>query len=141
SPAYNVRSIPPVRSRHPLWEDPGLATRIIYAEEYLATAPQGKRAALCTSVVAAAPEYVMRIPHPSYLPLLMAIATAGLFVGVRISRSDVAVAGVAAVLLCALRWWWGPAPEKDSKDAGHGLHLPIELGARGSTGWLGAAAF
>src|SRR5690606_3016 len=46
-----------------------------------------------------------------------------------------------ALLLILCAWWWQPLPEKDTKDAGRGLWLPIELGNRRSVGWFGTAMF
>jgi cytochrome c oxidase subunit I+III len=140
-PPYNLRSIPPVRSRHPLWDEPDLPGRIQNAEEYLGTAPEGRRESLVTTVIGGKPEYVARIAHPSYLPLLAAIATAAAFIGVLVSRYTLSLAGIAALLVIFAAWWWTPLPEKASKDAGRGLRLPIELGDSRSTGWLGAVMY
>ncbi|MBN1240903.1 MAG: cytochrome c oxidase subunit I [Gammaproteobacteria bacterium] len=140
-PPYNLRSIPPVRSRHPLWDEPDLPRRIQNAEEYLGTAPEGKRESMVTTVVGGAPEYVIRLPHPTFVPVLAAIATGAMFVGLLVSAYAVTAAGAAALLAVLLAWWWAPAPEKPTKDAGRGLTLPIELGDRRSAGWLGAVVF
>src|SRR5690606_26502956 len=129
----------PIRSRHPLWDDPGLVDRVPNAEEYLGTAPEGKRETIVSSVASATPEYVARLPHTSWLPILAALATGAGFVGILTSRCELSALGVAALLVLGLAWWWsGPALEKDEKDAGHGLRLPLELGDRHSPGWLGA---
>ena len=84
---------------------------------------------------------MIRLPHPTFVPLLSAIATGAMFVGVLTSQYRLSAMGGAALLVLLLLWWWAPAPEKPSKDAGRGLWLPIELGDRRSAGWLGAVAF
>ncbi|MFW6094451.1 MAG: cytochrome c oxidase subunit I [Pseudomonadota bacterium] len=136
--SYNLRSIPPVTSRHPLWDEPDLPGRIQRAEEYLGFAPEGKRESLVTSIVAAKPEYIVRLPHPTFIPLLSAIATSAIFVGVLVSTYTLSVAGVAALLALAIVWWWSALPEKAEKDAGRGLWLPIGAGDSRAAGWLGA---
>lgn len=140
-PPYNVRSIPRIEGRYPLWDQPDLAERIKGGREYLANAPEGRREVLVSTVVTATPEYVNRLPHPTWVPLLAALATAPIFVGTLVSRYSWSLAGIAALVLFALIWLWGPKPEKVEKDVGHGLRLPIELGDTRSTGWLGAVIF
>ncbi len=140
-PPYNLRSIPPVRSRYPLWDEPDLPQRIQGGREYLGTAPEGRRESLVTSMVAAKPEYVVRLPHPTSLPLLAGLATGAGFVGVLISAYWVSLTGVAALVAILALWWWSPLPEKDEKDVGQGLWLPIGAGDSRSAGWVGAASF
>ena len=140
-PPYNVRSIPRIDSRYPLWDQPGLAERIERGEEYLGTAPEGRREALVTTVVGAVPEYVHRLAHPTWIPLLAALATAPIFVGTLVSRYDWSLAGIALLTVIALVWLWDRAPEKLEKDAGLGLRLPLALGDTRSAGWAGAVMF
>src|SRR5690606_15086191 len=124
-----------------LWDEPDLPERIRNAEEYLGTAPEGRRESLATSMAAGKPEYVVRVPHPTVVPLFAALATGGIFVGILSSVYEISYAGVVALLLILCAWWWQPLPEKDTKDAGRGLWLPIELGNRRSVGWFGTAMF
>src|SRR5690606_29894076 len=138
---YNVRSIPRIEGRYPLWDQPDLAERIEEGREYLADAPEGRREVMITTVIGAEPEYVNRLPHPTWVPLVAALATAPIFVGTLISRYSWSLAGIAALFLIALIWLWGPRQEKLEKDVGRGLRLPIELGDTRSTGWLGAVIF
>ncbi len=140
-PPYNVRSIPRVDSRYPLWEQPGLAARIERGDEYLGTAPEGRRESLVTTVIGAVPEYVHRLPHPTWIPLLAAIATAPIFIGTLVSRYAWSLLGVVLLIVIAMIWFWERAPEKLEKDAGHGLRLPLALGDTRSAGWLGAVVF
>jgi cytochrome c oxidase subunit I+III len=140
-PPYNVRSIPHIESRYPLWDQPGLEQRIESGREYLGSAPEGRREVLVTTVVGAAPEYVNRLPHPTWVPLLAALATAPIFVGTLVSRYDWSMAGIAGLVVFVLIWLWNPKNEKLEKDAGGGLRLPIELGDTRSTGWLGAVVY
>ncbi len=137
-PPYNVRSIPPIESRHPLWDDPDLVRRIENAEEYLGTTPEGRRESLVTAVASGVPEYVVRLAHPSPIPLLAGLATGAILIGLLIPAYALTAIGAAVMFAILLVWWWLPPIEKPMKDAGRGLWLPIELGDRRSVGWLGA---
>src|SRR5690606_30478614 len=100
-----------------------------------------RREALVTTVVGAVPEYVHRLAHPTWIPLLAAFATAPIFVGTLVSRYSWSLAGIALLTLVALVWLWERAPAKLEKDVGHGLRLPLTLGDTRSAGWLGAVMF
>ncbi|MFC6489000.1 cytochrome c oxidase subunit I [Nitratireductor sp. GCM10026969] len=140
-PPYNIRSIPRVTSYNPLWDQPGLHDRIESAREYLPTAEEGKREVLATSIVGAAPEYVLRLPSPSFLPLLAALATAATFIGFLISKYWIAAIGAGTFLLILLFWLWEEPHEKHEKDVGNGLTLPIGSGSTGAHDWLGCLIF
>lgn len=140
-PPYNLRSIPRVTSRHPLWDEPDLPRRVQHAEEYLGTAPEGRRESLVTSIAGAVPEYVARLPHPTWLPLAAALATGAFFTGILVSVYALSFAAVAALVVILAAWLWTPVAESDAKDAGRGLWLPIDLGDGRSAGWVGAIAY
>ena len=140
-PDFSIRSIPEVTSMDPLWEQEGLLDRIRNGDEYLATAPEGKREVFTTSILDGTPQHVTRLPGPTFLPLFAAIATAVVFIGILLSVYEASAAGAAAFLVILLTWLWEPLPEKPSKDAGKGLHLPIDIGDRTSAGWAGAIIF
>jgi cytochrome c oxidase subunit I+III len=129
-PDFSIRSIPEVTSMDPLWDQEGLLARIRNGDEYLATAPEGKREVFSTSILDGTPQHVERLPGPTFLPMFAAIATALVFICVLLSVYEASAAGAAE-----------PLPEKDSKDIGKGLRLPIDIGDRTSAGWAGAIIF
>ena len=141
TPDFNIRSIPEVTSMDPLWDQKGLLERIRRGEEYLASAPEGKREVFATSILDGTPQHVVRLPGPTFLPLVAALATAAVFVGVLLSAYAASAAGAAAFLIILLVWLWDPLPEKDAKDVGKGLRLPIDVGDQTSVGWVGAVVF
>jgi len=138
---FSIRSIPEVTSMDPLWEQEGLLERIRNGDEYLAAAPEGKREVFTTSILDGTPQHVARLPGPTFLPIFAAIATAVVFIGVLLSVYEATAAGAAAFLVILLVWLREPLPEKDSKDVGKGLHLPIDIGDQTSAGWAGAVVF
>jgi cytochrome c oxidase subunit I+III len=140
-PDFSVRSIPEVTSMDPLWEQEGLLDRIRRGDEYLATAPEGKREVFSTSILDGTPQHVVRLPGPTFVPLFAAIATAAMFIGVLVSVYEATAAGAAALLLTLLVWLWEPQPEKPTKDVGKGLRLPIDMGDQTSPPWVGAIIF
>jgi len=108
-PHYNFDRIPVVTSRHPLWDQPELA----YAEsgEEEATRAYGLTGALerqtpISTGLDAAPEQTMEIPRDTYLPLLVALGTAVIFLGLLAKAIAVGAVGVALAALALVRWAW-----------------------------------
>ncbi len=135
---WGMRSIPDVHSRYPLWEQPGLLEHITEGRGYLADAEEGKRETLLTSTIDAVPTQCLRVPGPSFLPLLAAVFTGGAFIFP--TYKLYVAAGVSALLALAVivYWLWtGTAvvPEKPEKNVGNGLVLPLYSSGRESVGW------
>ena len=78
---YSTRSIPLVRSRDPLWDDPDLARRVEEGRYFLPGSATGLRETLITSPVNAEPQYLQIMPGPSAWPLAAAVGTALHFIG------------------------------------------------------------
>ena len=137
---WGVRSIPEIDSRYPLWEQPNFERDVDEGRFYLPDAEEGKRETMLTSVVDATPMQIMRMPGPSWLPLLSAIATGGFFVfGTYHLWYPALVSLVLAIGLISYWLWTGTAiiPEKPEKNAGLGLTLPLYVSGSDSVGWWG----
>src|SRR5690606_22237442 len=65
---YSARSIPVVKSREPLWEDPGLAEDVKAGRYLLPGSATGLRETIVTSPLLAEPQYLQIIPGPSVWP-------------------------------------------------------------------------
>src|SRR5690606_18858116 len=76
---YSSRSIPVVRSRYPLWDDPGLSRDVEEGRYFLPGSATGLRETIVTSPLRAEPQYLQRMPGPSAWHVLAAIFTAGFF--------------------------------------------------------------
>jgi cytochrome c oxidase subunit I+III len=135
---WGVRSIPEIDGRYPLWEQPEFVRHVDEGRFYLPDAEEGRRETLITSVVDATPQQVMRLPGPSFLPLLAALTTGGFFVFGTYHLWSAALVSLAAAIGVICCWMWtGTAsiPEKDEKDVGLGLRLPIYRSGPDSVGW------
>jgi cytochrome c oxidase subunit I+III len=77
---WGVRSVPPVSSRYPLWEQPGLMANVDAGAYYLPDATEQLRETLITAPVTTEPVQCLRVPGPTWITLIAAIFTAGVFV-------------------------------------------------------------
>ena len=136
--AWSVRSIPIVRSRYPLWDQPELPREVDAGAYYLPDAQEGKRETLISSVLDAEPEQCLRVPGPTFLPLWTALFTGGAFIAPVFGWYVFAgISGVVAIVLVLAWLWTGTAviPEKRAKDVGRGLTLPLYRSGAKSVGW------
>ncbi len=135
---WGVRSIPEIDSRYPLWDQANFVRDVDEGRFYLPDAEEGLRETLVTSVMDAKPVQCLRVGGPTYLPMLAAVFTGGVFIiGTYHLWIPAAISGVFAI---ATIWWWlwtGTAqiPEKDFKDVGLGCTLPIYVSGPASVGW------
>ncbi|MFC4670473.1 cytochrome c oxidase subunit I [Seohaeicola nanhaiensis] len=140
SPGLDIglRAIPRINHRYPLWEDPGLVERNRAGEGLLPDAEEGKRETLVTTVLDAVPLQVLRVPGPSFVPMVAAVGLGGLFILSTFHFYWSALASGLVYLAAQLWWLWhGTAliPEKPEKDAGEGVVLPLYRSGPSATGW------
>ncbi|MBI0434722.1 cytochrome c oxidase subunit I [Roseomonas sp. KE0001] len=137
-PEYGVRSVPAIRSRYPLWDDPDLPRRVDQGLEFLPDAEEGRRETLVTSVLDARPIQCLRVPGNSFLPMIAAALTGAVFIltTFHLYRAGL-VLGLAAMAAIILWLWRGTAviPEKREKDIGQGVALPLYASGIRSVGW------
>jgi cytochrome c oxidase subunit I len=106
-PDWNFAAIPVVASRHPLWDQKPLP----YARSGTDTATRslGEEGALMhetpeTTGLDARPEASLPLPHPTYLPFVLAFGIAVFFAGLMIKATLVGAIGVLFALV-GLTWW------------------------------------
>ena len=135
---WGIRSIPEIDSRYPLWDQKNFVRDVDEGRFFMPDAEEGKREMLVTSVIDAKPEQCLRIPGPGFITLLSAIFLGGVFVFPTFKMyGSMAVSGVLA-LGCILYWLWegsGVIPEKETKDIGHGVTVPLYISGPSSVGW------
>ncbi|MDQ6646025.1 MAG: cytochrome c oxidase subunit I [Pseudomonadota bacterium] len=117
-PVYNFAVIPTVASRYPLWEKhmENVGGESTIHEGLLLD--QG-RETIGTSLLDAEPGVILRMPGDSYMPLLLSLSLALLFVGLLLhdwQRWWVVGIAVLVTLLAGIRWLW-PLPSLGQTDA------------------------
>jgi cytochrome c oxidase subunit I+III len=136
--SWGARSVPVISSRYPLWEQPNFMRDYDEGRFYLPDAAEGRRETLITSVISATPIQCLRVPGPSFLPMLAAFFTALVFILATFSLYGWALASGAVALALILVWLWtgtGEIPEKPEKDVGLGVSLPLYASGTRSVGW------
>ena len=134
---YSTRSIPVVKSREPLWDDPSLGEAVEQGRYFLPNSATGHRETIITSPLRAEPQYIQIMPGPSVWPLLGAIFTAGFFVQLTIQAYGSAVASGVLAILSVLRWLWETdrPVAVESADIGAGIRLPTYVTGPSTHGW------
>lgn len=134
---YSSRSIPVVRSRDPLWDDPALPRDVEQGRYLLPNSATGLRETIITSPIRAEPEYLQIMPGPSSWPLFAALFTAGFFLLLTVQAYWPSVVSGIAAILCVLRWLWEtdrPVPDREV-DIGAGIMVPTYVTGPRTHGW------
>jgi cytochrome c oxidase subunit I+III len=139
SKPYAFRSLVPITSRYPLWEQKDLRDDEASGRGYLPDAPTGQREALVTSAIATEPQQIIRLPGPGWTGFVAAATTA---IGLAASTIQLTALGVVAGLVAAatyLHWLWSMdrALPRQPADAGRGLALPLHSNDGDSVGSWG----
>jgi cytochrome c oxidase subunit I+III len=138
---YAVRSIPLVTSREPLWDNPRLRQEVDEGRHFMPGLVTGTRETIVTSPIEAQPEYVLRLPGPSWLPLVAGAGTAAFFYALTL-KQPLGVAAAAAITLAAVvAWLWrsDPAPGGALHHIGGGVRLPDYMSGHRSQAWWATA--
>ncbi len=136
--SWGARCVPLIESRYPLWEQPDFVRKVDEGRFYLPDAEEEKRETLITTTLAAEVVQCLRIPGPSFLPMLAAIGIGGSFILATFHWWIAAALSGAAGVAFILRWLWtGTAmiPEKPEKDIGLGATAPLYQSGSNSVGW------
>ncbi|MET1754158.1 cbb3-type cytochrome c oxidase subunit I [Novosphingobium sp. RD2P27] len=134
---YSTRSIPVVRSRQPLWDDPNICKDVEEGRYMLPFSATGLRETLITSPIRAEPQYLTIMMGPSVWPLLAAVFTAGFFLLMTVQAYIPAVICLPLATISILRWLWDTdRPAKQAEvDVGAGVILPTYVTGPSSHGW------
>jgi cytochrome c oxidase subunit I len=123
-PPYNFAVIPTVGSRHPLWEGRLGEEGVLSSLNRGMLLEEGKET-IATTALDAEPDMVLEMPADSFAPVLLALGTSVVFVGLLLKLWSVVGVGGAVTVLALLAWLWPrrelrerePAPERE---AAHG---------------------
>ncbi|TWI49250.1 cytochrome c oxidase subunit I+III [Pseudomonas duriflava] len=135
---WSVRSIPIIKSRYPLWDQPNFIRDVDEGRFYLGDAAEEKRETLITSTIDARPIQCLRVPGPTFLGLWAAVFTGGVFIFSTYHWYVAAlISGVLGLITILIWLWTGTAliPEKPAKDIGLGVTVPLYLSGDKSVGW------
>jgi len=125
--AYNFASLPPVATRHPMWETPDLPQSIAAGKHGLAEWEHGRREIYGSDAITGRLREVIHLPSNSWVPLQVAMAIAAVCISLLAKAYLVALSAVIVVLLLVFRWSWhngahpGAAPLSD----GEPVELPL----------------
>jgi cytochrome c oxidase subunit I+III len=132
--AYGARSVPQVRSRRPLWDEPGLAHEVEQGAHWLPGNPTGRREALISTMRDARPRYLLVLPGDGWLPLLAAAGTAGFFLLLTVGWTTSAWACGVGAVACVWAWLWGLDREVSVAQASIGRDVVVPVGGDGQRG-------
>jgi cytochrome c oxidase subunit I+III len=134
---YSTRSIPLVRSRQPLWDDPDICEDVKDGRYFLPGSATGLRETLITSPVNAEPQYLQLMPGPSPWPVSAAVFTAGFFLALTIQAYPFSLFCGGVAVASVLRWLWEtdrPIRQTEA-EVGAGITVPIAITGPQSHGW------
>jgi len=134
---YSTRSIPLVKSRNPLWDDPDLSRDVDQGRYFLPYSATGHRETLITSPLRAEPQYLQFMAGPSIWPLLSALFTAGFFLLLTVQAYTPAVISGVLAIPSMLRWLWDTDRPGDigPVDVGAGVMVPTHVTGPSTHGW------
>jgi len=134
---YGNRSIPFVRSREPLWDQPNLAQEVEDGRWFLPGTTTGGREALATSPIDAVPRYIIQVPGPGWPPFLSAVFTAAFFLLLTVKALYPAYIFGALALGTMIWWLWqsDPGPTRPPADIGGGIILPVYVTGPTNHSW------
>jgi cytochrome c oxidase subunit 1/cytochrome c oxidase subunit I+III len=104
-PEYNFETIPTVRSREPLWDQPELHDGPQRPEQGGFMLPEGHET-LSTSLLDGTPQAIVHMPHATPWPFFLTVAMLVLAYGVLISGWAIAVAGAIGCVFGIAGWFW-----------------------------------
>jgi cytochrome c oxidase subunit I+III len=136
---FATRSIPRVASRDPLWDHPRLREEVDSGQHYLPGLATGGRETIVTSAIAASPEYLLRLPGPSWLPLIAGVGTAAFFFLLTVKLFVATAISAVVTLVCMIKWLWDSdvKPTHQRYDIGGDIRLPDYIAGSRSHSWWG----
>lgn len=134
---YSTRSIPVVKSREPLWDDPKMSEDVEQGRYFLPRSATGLRETIVTSPLKAEPQYLQIMPGPSPWPFAAAVFTAGFFLALTVQAYPFGIASGVLAVIAVLRWLWDTDRRvpMEGVDIGAGIRVPTYVTRPSSHGW------
>ncbi|WP_299784566.1 cytochrome c oxidase subunit I [uncultured Marivita sp.] len=130
TPGYNFRAIPAIRSREPLWDQPELTDRpAAEVDGALRISHDHRRETIGCDPVTGEPIQILRLPHPTWFPLISALGLAVLFAATLASLYWLSAIGGLIALIGLTGWIWEPSDSGVTRETGlgEGLSLPVNV--------------
>jgi cytochrome c oxidase subunit I+III len=128
TPSHNVHAIPRITSRDPLWDQPELTDGHPRSlQGLLRTSHHGRRETVGCDPLTGEPVQVLRLPHPTWVPLITAAFTAVMFAALLAKIWWLVALGGLGMLAGFTAWAWEPSDSGVTYDAGLGLRLPVNI--------------
>lgn len=119
-PPYNFRTLVPITSMMPLWDQRALEAREQGADtQHIDLTDPFKRETLGTSLLEARPEQIIRIPTDSIAPFFLAGAMFVLFWGLLTMLVWLIVLGAAGCVVFTVWWLWPHPTEQQAAREGN----------------------
>ena len=121
-PSYNFASLPSVADRAPLAATPDLGVKLAAGNGYLGFVRDGRLETLGVDMVSGRINQVIRLPSPTLLPLVSALATGSFFVALLFKLYTLAPIAFVAAIATLLLWTRTTGARADSGPVaiGHG---------------------
>lgn len=135
---WGIRSIPLIKSRYPLWDQPNFIRDVDHGRFYLPDAEEEMRETMITTTIDAEPIQCLRVPGPTFITHLAALFSFGFFVFATYKWWTLTILSGIIAVMCIIYWLWtGSAwiPEKEEKDVGMGIKLPLYRSGPPAVGW------
>jgi cytochrome c oxidase subunit I+III len=141
SPGYNFRAIPIIHSREPLWDQPELSRGDPAGiDGALRAYPDHRRETIGCDPVSGAPIQILRLPHPTWFPLVFALGLTLIFSLTLAGLYPWTMAGAVIALIGLTGWIWEPSDSGVIRQTGvAGLALPVNAVDRRSHLYVGTA--
>ncbi len=134
---YSTRSIPVVKSREPLWDDPAISDDVEQGRYFLPRSATGLRETIVTSPLLAEPQYIQIMPGPSVWPFAAAVFTAGFFLALTVQAYGFGLASGVLAVIAVIRWMWETdrPVAMEGVDIGADIRVPTYMTGASSHGW------
>ncbi|MFD0857893.1 cytochrome c oxidase subunit I [Roseovarius aquimarinus] len=131
APGHNFHAIPRVQSREPLWDQPDLLKNAAHEiDGMLRDAPHGRRETVGCHPVTGEPLQIVRLPTPTWIPLVTAFCIAVTTICLLASLYIAAAAALGATLIGFAAWAWEPSETGQTVETGGEGTLPVDIASR-----------
>ena len=130
TPGFNFHAIPEIRSREPLWDQPELtAVPAPEIDGALRSNDDHRRETIGSDPVTGEPIQILRLPHPTWVPLISAVGLAIGFAATIASLYWLVGVGFAIALAGITAWVWEPSDSGVNRPTGirNRLALPVNI--------------